>query len=168
MSLDIGAYCSADEAAIVDLSVHAWAPVFDQLRGTVPAFVYAAFYPQGWQERQTSDIRAFLLSEPDSVFTCKASGVVVGWVGIRLHPTDSMGEIYILAVDPAWQRKGVGSALMDHAVNQMRRAGMKIAMVETGDDPGHAPSRATYEQAGFERWPVARYFRDIATERTTS
>jgi RimJ/RimL family protein N-acetyltransferase len=43
----------------------------------------------------------------------------------------------------------------------MSRSGMRIAMVETGDDPGHAPSRAAYEAAGFERWPVARYFRKL-------
>ena len=36
----------------------------------------------------------------------------------------------------------------------MRGAGMEIVMVETGDDPSHAPSRAAYERAGFERWPV--------------
>jgi hypothetical protein len=33
--------------------------------------------------------------------------------------------------------------------------------VETGDDPGHAPARAAYERTGFERWPVARYFREL-------
>ena len=43
----------------------------------------------------------------------------------------------------------------------MRSAGMQIVMVETGDDPGHAASRATYESIGFERWPVARYFREL-------
>lgn len=34
-------------------------------------------------------------------------------------------------------------------------------MVETGDDPGHQPSLSTYESAGYERWPVARYFREL-------
>jgi ribosomal protein S18 acetylase RimI-like enzyme len=86
---------------------------------------------------------------------------VLGWVGARLHLEDRMGEIYILAVDPDHQRRGVASALMEHAMAAMREAGMEIVMVETGDDPGHAPSRATYEQAGFERWPVARYFREL-------
>ena len=26
---------------------------------------------------------------------------------------------------------------------------------------GHAPARASYENAGFERYPVARYFRKL-------
>jgi GNAT superfamily N-acetyltransferase len=57
--------------------------------------------------------------------------------------------------------RDVGSALMDGAMKEMRDAGMAIAMVGTGDDPGHAPSRATYESAGFERWPVGRYFQNL-------
>lgn len=86
---------------------------------------------------------------------------MLGWIGIRPHPEDRMGEIYILAVAPARQRHGVASALIEHAMSEMRRTGLEIVMVETGDDPGHAPSRATCERAGFQRWPVARYFRKL-------
>ena len=71
------------------------------------------------------------------------------------------GDVYILAVDPRYQRHGVATALLDFATSKMRDAGMAIVMVETGGDPGHAPSRATYENAGFERWPVARYSRKL-------
>ena len=39
---------------------------------------------------------------------------------------------------------------------------MAMVMVETGGDLGHAPARATYEGLGFQRWPVARYFKDLA------
>jgi hypothetical protein len=38
---------------------------------------------------------------------------------------------------------------------------MTTVMVETGGDPGHAPARATYEAAGFQLFPVAKYFRKI-------
>jgi hypothetical protein len=43
----------------------------------------------------------------------------------------------------------------------MKDAGMSIAMVETAGDPGHAPARHTYEKAGFELFPVARYFKTL-------
>ncbi|MEM7712190.1 MAG: GNAT family N-acetyltransferase, partial [Cyanobacteria bacterium P01_A01_bin.68] len=39
--------------------------------------------------------------------------------------------------------------------------GMSIAMVETAGDEGHAPARNTYEKAGFELFPVARYFKKL-------
>ena len=85
----------------------------------------------------------------------------MGWVGVRLHQEDNMGEIYILAVDPVHQRKGIASALLDTAYAYMRDAGMSMVLVETGDDDGHSASRATYERSGFVRWPVARYFREL-------
>ena len=72
-----------------------------------------------------------------------------------------MGEVYVLAVDPRCQRQGVGNALLEHSFERIRRAGMNMVMVETGDDRGHAPARSAYESTGFERWPVARYFKDL-------
>ena len=86
---------------------------------------------------------------------------IAGWVCTRIHPEDSMGEVYILCVDPAHQREGIGRALMEHAHERARRAGMRMVMVETGGDVGHAPARATYEAMGYERWPVARYFKQL-------
>ena len=49
------------------------------------------------------------------------------------------------------------TALMNASFRRARDAGMNMVVVETGGDPGHALARATYEKAGFERWPVARY-----------
>jgi len=89
-------------------------------------------------------------------------GRPVGWVCTRLHPEDRMGEVYIVVVDPDYQRRGIGRALMNHSMERARAAGMAMVMVETGGDLGHAPARATYEGLGFQRWPVARYFKDLA------
>jgi len=161
VTFEIHPYRPEDGPAVVELSIRAWAPVFEKLEPAVPAYVYRGFYPNGWRTRQIADIGEFLDREGHSVFVARDGETLVGWVGLRLHPNDSMGEIHILAVDPKSQRKGVAKALMDRAMEAMRGAGMAMVMVETGDDPGHAPSRATYESAGFERWPVARYFREL-------
>ncbi|WP_291864789.1 GNAT family N-acetyltransferase [Bradyrhizobium sp.] len=161
MNFQIAAFHDSHRSQVLELSLRAWAPVFEKFKPAVQAYVYDAFYPQGWRVRQTSDIEQFLKAEAGQVWVAIQADSVLGWVGIRVHPEDKMGEIYILAVDPNHQRRGIARALMDHAMAQMRQTGMKIVMVETGDDPGHAPSRATYERAGFERWPVARYFRQL-------
>ena len=160
-TLEITACCPQHDPQVLALSLRAWAPVFNKLRSAVQPYVYKAFYPDGWRVRQTGDIDSFLQAERQNAWVAVEATSVVGWVGIRLHPEDRMGEIYIVAVDPDYQRRGIGSALVDHAIRKIREAGMEIAMVETGDDPGHAPSRATYQRAGFERWPVARYFRKL-------
>lgn len=161
MDFRIEPYALSHKAPVVELSLRAWEPVFAKLRPAVAGFVYDAFYPDGWEVRQSADIGAFLEAEGHHAWVATKAGALLGWVGIRLHPEDGMGEIYILAVDPDHQRRGVAKALIDFAAGRMREAGMKIVMVETGDDPGHAASRATYERAGFERWPVARYFRRL-------
>lgn len=159
--MQIRSFVPADRPAIIDLSLRAWAPVFPAMQQAVANYVYDAFYPRGWAERQSTDIAAFLETDSDHVWVAAEGDVILGWVGIRVHGEDKMGEIYIIATDPAHQRKGVASVLMDHAFAQMKLAGMAIVMVETGDDPGHQASRASYERIGFERWPVARYFRKL-------
>ena len=67
----------------------------------------------------------------------------------------------MLAVDPAAQDRGTGTALTEFATAWLRDAGMRIAMVETGGDDGHAAARRVYERAGYALLPVARYFRAL-------
>ncbi|MGL5853273.1 MAG: GNAT family N-acetyltransferase [Phycicoccus sp.] len=159
--MQIRQYVDTDRSAVLDLSLRAWAPVMPLMRGAVPGFVYDAFYPLGWEERQLADLAAILDGEPQHVDVAVVGGSVAGWVCTRLHPADRMGEVHVLAVDPSVQGQGVGRALIEHSAERARAAGMAMVMVETGDDPGHAPSRAAYEATGFTRWPVARYFRPL-------
>ncbi|WP_347239560.1 GNAT family N-acetyltransferase [Microcoleus sp. FACHB-68] len=79
----------------------------------------------------------------------------MGFVAVKLHSEDSMGEIYMVAVDPEFQGRGIGSALIEFALAWMNDVGMSIAMVETGGDAGHEIARHTYEKVGFELFPVA-------------
>lgn len=161
----IEAYTAERRSDILDLSIRAWRPVFDLYRPAVPAFVYDSFYPNDWESRQIEDLGRVLDDEPESVHLAVDGDELLGWVSVRVHPEDSMGEIHVLAVDPRHQRKGVASALMNHADDLVRAAGMTMMMVETGGDPGHAGARAVYEGAGYERWPVARYFKNLVPRR---
>jgi len=49
----------------------------------------------------------------------------------------------MVAVDPDHQQRGIGTALNEFALEWIRDAGMTVAMVETGNAPGHAPARRT-------------------------
>lgn len=148
---------------VLALSLRAWRPVFPLLRQSASPFVYENFYPNGWEERQFADLAEVLDEEPENVAVAVKGSNPVGWVCTRIHPADSMSEVYVLAVDPQHQGQGIARMLLDHSFEKGRRAGMRMVMVETGDDPGHQPSRRAYEAAGFQRWPVARYFKDLST-----
>ena len=104
--------------ALLDISLRAWGPVFPRMHNDVPEFVYDAFYPQGWQQRQLSDLEEVLDQEPQNVSVALEGECPVAWVCTRIHPEDQMGEIYVIAVDPEYQRRGVGQQLMEHAYAQ--------------------------------------------------
>lgn len=133
---------------LVDMAIRIWAPVFPSMQADIPDYVYGAFYPEGWEARQRADVGSMCQDGVTEVHVAFVEGAMAGFVGLQAHPEDRMGVVHILGVDPAFQRHGVGR-------------GLSMAMVETGGDRGHAPSRATYEAAGFERHPVAQYFRKL-------
>ena len=81
--------------------------------------------------------------------------------GLRLHSEDRMGEIHLIAVDPARQGRGAASASVFPEARIREAAGMAMVMVETVGDSGHAPAPHTYEAAGSERLPGARYFEPL-------
>lgn len=159
--IEILPYSAAHKDAMLALTVDAWTPVFSKTLNDVPRFVLEAFYPNGWQTRQTSEVDDLLQNEPENIWLAVLEDTLVGFVGLRLHPDDQMGEIYIIAVSPDHQRKGISTALMQYAEDKIRAAGAKMIMVETIGDSGHEPARRAYEAFGFERWPVARYFKEL-------
>ena len=159
--MQIEPYAPHHLEAVVQLSLQAWTPVFDSLQEAMNADVYQAFYPSQWQVHQQKAVEDVCAAEETKVWVAINESSLVGFVAIKLHSEDSMGEIYMVAVAPAFQGQGIGSALIEFALAQIKDAGMSIAMVETAGDTGHAPARHTYEKAGFELFPVARYFKAL-------
>ena len=148
--------------AVIRLSLRAWEPVFASLQQAMDAEVYQAFYPDGWQVSQQKSVEDVCSADDTTVWVAIDDlDSVVGFVAAKLHAEDSMGEIYMVAVDPDVQGRGIGSALIECALDWMKKTGMSIAMVETGGDRGHAPARHTYEKVGFQLLPIARYFKTL-------
>lgn len=159
--LDIIPYAPDFRAQVLRLAITAWKPVFARTQGEVPHFVFDAFYPDGWEARQVAEVESLLDDESETVWLATLENTVAGFVGIRIHPEDQMGEIHILAVSPDWQRRGIARDLTTFAENEIRDRGMKMVMVETVGDTGHEPARRAYEAFGYRQWPVARYFKPL-------
>ncbi|MFN6519358.1 MAG: GNAT family N-acetyltransferase [Nostoc sp. CreGUA01] len=147
--------------AVIRLSLRSWSPVFDSLQKAIDVDVYRSFYPDGWRVSQQKAVEDVCSATDTKVWVAIDSGSTVGFVPVKLHFESSLGEVYMIAVDPDYQRRGIGTALMEFALDWMKVAGMSVAMVETGGDPGHAPARCTYEKLGFGLLPVARYFKKL-------
>jgi GNAT superfamily N-acetyltransferase len=147
--------------AVVRLSLRAWTPVFESIQQAMNADVYQAFYPDHWRVSQQKAVEDVCAAEDINVWVAIEAGSTVGFVAVKLHSEDSMGEIYMVAVDPNFQGHGIGTALTEFALDWIKETGMSIAMVETGGDLGHAPARRTYEKVGFELLPIARYFKKL-------
>jgi GNAT superfamily N-acetyltransferase len=147
--------------AVIRLSLRAWAPVFDSIQKAMNVDVYQAFYPNHWRVSQQKAVEDVCAAEDTNVWVAIDASSTVGFVAVKLHSEDSMGEIYMVAVDPDFQGRGIGSALIEFALAWMKDTGMSVAMVETGGDPGHKRAHHTYEKVGFELFPVARYFKKL-------
>lgn len=63
------------------------------------------------------------------------------------------GYIYHLAVDPAYQRLGVGKRLVDQCLQGLRRAGVTRALILVADD--NPDGRSFWQRSGWEYVPGA-------------
>ncbi len=147
--------------AVVRLALRAWTPVFDSIQNAMDAEVYRVFYPDNWCVSQQKTVEDVCAAENTNVWVAIEENSIAGFIAVKLHSDDRMGEIYMIAVDPDFQGQGIGIALIEFALEWMKDAGMSVAMVETGGDSGHAPARHTYETVGFGLFPVARYFKKL-------
>lgn len=78
-----------------------------------------------------------ILSGPDTRhFVAKENGQVIGFVGtMQSRSWDAwVGHLLVLLVAPAWQRKGLGSALYETALRHLRDS--NTVMIQPG---GHSP-----------------------------
>lgn len=145
---------------LVALALRAWEPVFASLEQAMGPELFGAQHPD-WRADQRRTVEAVCRDVDASVWIAEVDGEVAGFVGCKLWLDEKMGEIYLIGVDPAFQRRGIARELTRHALEWFREQGMTTVMVETGGDPGHAPARATYEAAGFRMLPIARYFKQV-------
>ena len=151
----------ADTDAVVRLSLRAWEPAFRSFRRLLGDALYTRLIPD-WESSQSEAVAALVKGDGKSiVWVAEVAGVVAGFVAYVLDGESKTGEVTYLAVDPAFQRRGVGTELNRLALAQMKQAGMTMARVETAGDASHAAARKAYEKAGYTGLPLVRYFQAL-------
>lgn len=150
-----------DAEDVVRLSLAAWVPIFRSFRQILGADIYHAIWPD-WRVSQRESVEAVCQDgAKTSVLVAEIDGLVVGFLAYELHPEDKTAEVMLLAVDPAYQNRGIGTDLNRFALARMKEDGTELAVVETGGDPSHAPARRSYEEAGYTGLPVVRFYKKL-------
>lgn len=161
-AIAIRRFQDSDLDAIVEFSLRAWEPVHESLREVLGEPIFSRLHQPDWRAVQAEAVRSSCMSDERDVFVAVADGHPVGFAAVALDAFhQGMGVVDIIAVDPAYQRRGIGTELMNRSAAHMRDCGMDIAAVGTGGDPGHAPARAMYETSGYTALPSVRYLKLI-------
>jgi ribosomal protein S18 acetylase RimI-like enzyme len=160
LDLRVRSVRDADVEDLVRLSLLAWEPVFRSFEQLLGHTIYTRIWP-AWKTGQREAIKAVCRDGANTtVWVAEVDGMVVGFVAYELYE-DKTGEVQLLAVHPEYQNRGIGTELNVFALKKMKDSGMRMAKVETGGDPSHAPARRSYEKAGYTALPLVRYFQDL-------
>ena len=161
MTMYIRPYTDQDLDAIVELSLLAWEPVFVSFERVLGPQIYAIIYPD-WHKSQREGVSTTVQNkEKYHTLVADVDGAVAGFLTYNLNEKDATGEVYLLAVHPDYQNCGIGTELNVMALDKMKTAGMKLSVVGTGGEEGHAPARRSYEKAGYTGLPLVRYYKDL-------
>ena len=157
MPTTIRPLAGSDIAPVVDLSLRAWAPVFDSFRRVLGEEIYLHLCPE-WRAMQAAAVERVLRDEVMHTWVTDHDGRVAGFVAIvhdRQEDEPKSSEIEMIAVDPEHQRRRIAADLITYAVERMREHGAELAVIGTGGDPGHAPARAALTAARNSPAPSA-------------
>ena len=92
------------------------------------------------------------------LLTAHAGDVLIGSAAVLAFPESGRAQLRYVIVDPAWQGRGAGRALLQAALAWCRERGVATCFLWTVE--GLPASRAMYERAGFrvvERVDDARH-----------
>ena len=147
--------------AVLELSILAWEPVFTAWQKILGPQLYPiAIYPD-WRASQQEVVKTICLDEKMSAWVADVDGSVVGFIVYELNESSKVGEVQLLAVHPGSQNHGIGTELNNFALAKLKDGGMRIAVVGTGGDEGHAPARRSYEKSGYRGLPLMRYYKEL-------
>lgn len=127
----------------------AFAPIFASFRALLGESIASVALANAEAEQQAL-LRSLCVAQADTkVFVAVSGDLVIGFVCAKLDRAQRVGEIVLDAVAPYEAGRGVGTALVEHALTHMRAEGMRVAVIGVGGDESHAPARRAYAKAGF-------------------
>ena len=93
------------------------------------------------------------LRKPEITFWSAWSQSTLVGCGALKRLSDEHGELKSMRTSPMHRRNGIATILLQHVLNEARRAGYRRLSLETGSMEFFEPARALYERHGFEYCP---------------
>jgi dTDP-4-amino-4,6-dideoxy-D-galactose acyltransferase len=109
------------------------------------------YYDPGFEKLRCDDLYATWIEKScngyaDIVLVAETNGQPAGWLACHLGPGES-GSIGLMAVDVAYQGRGLGQQLVTSALHTFRERGMRAATVVT--QGRNIRSQRLYQKCGF-------------------
>ena len=162
MKLNIRPVMEEDIPKLIHLCLLAFQPIFDSFKQILGKDIFSIIYPD-WRQTQSDVVKAEIFTEDIAVWVAEVDGKTAGLITQKVDQKTRVGEVHFLAVHPDYQNQGVGTALNNFVLDQLREAGMVVAMVSTGGDISHAPARRTYEKVGFIPLTIVNYYKKLSS-----
>lgn len=125
------------------------------------SYAYESHWTPEEREKYTREYLGWAYEEePEGFFVAveKTSGQIVGFVSVHTwgEGRGQRAEVIEIAVDPDWQRHGLGRLLLDHAENYAKERGCAKIRLWVGSENERAiriyHKRGYRETARYERW----------------
>jgi len=93
--------------------------------------VFGVINGHDWRWRKARHIDEDVARNPAGVFVADEDGEIVGYITTWQDREAGIGHIPNLAVATSHRNQGLGRALIEHALNHFRAAGLSHAKIET-------------------------------------
>jgi mycothiol synthase len=120
---------------------------------------FAAHPEQGsWTRDDIAAREAEPWFDPEGFLLHDIDGSVVAFCWTKVHPDHKppMGEIYVIAVDPAFHGRGLGRAMTIAGLVSLHQRGIELGMLYV--DAANVPAVSLYYDLGFTLHQVQRAF----------
>ncbi|MGW1190486.1 GNAT family N-acetyltransferase [Streptomyces sp. NPDC002559] len=158
----IRAFVQHDLVPLTELTIETFRPFYeDSFRPLVGEAVFANQHGN-WRDDYRKQVAELHAPERHAyVAVAETEDGIAGYVAWSVDPALRNGSVTILAVPAKNRRQHVGTALCEHAFEEMRTLGAEVVEIGTGGDLFHAPARALYERLGCTPFPAAVYYRRL-------
>jgi mycothiol synthase len=135
-SLEVRAFQPGDESELLRVNAEAFAHHPEQ--GSMDAAELAERMAEPW-------------FDPAGLFVAVEGDHMFGFHWTKRH-SSTLGEVYVVAIDPAAQGKGLGRALVDVGLRHLRSQGLDEVLLYVESD--NLPAVRLYEGMGFTHAPA--------------